>query len=50
MQKYYSWNPSTCICENGKHIKCIVDTSVIACNEIIYVMDILATNVANTVS
>ena len=36
-KKDYSWNPSTCICENGNCLKSIVDDSVIACDEIIYV-------------
>ena len=31
----YSWNPSTCICENSKYLKGISDTSVIAHGEII---------------
>ena len=34
-KKDYIWNPSTCICENGKYFKSIADTSVIVCNEII---------------
>ena len=25
----YSWNFSTCICENGEYLKSIADTSVI---------------------
>ena len=33
--KDYSWNPSTCICENGKYLKSITDTLVIMCNKII---------------
>ena len=28
-KKEYSWNPSTCICENSKYLKSIDDTSVI---------------------
>ena len=39
--KDYSWNPSTCICENDKYLKSIADTSVITCDEIISVMDIV---------
>ena len=46
MQKNYSWNPITCICENGKNLKRIADTSVITCNEVIYAMDIVSTNVS----
>ena len=43
--KDYSWNPSTCICENGMYLKSIVDDLAIVSNEIIYVMDIVPTNV-----
>ena len=25
-KKNYSWNPSTCICENNKYLKSIADT------------------------
>ena len=32
-KKYYSCNPSRCICENSKPFKHIVDDSVIACDE-----------------
>ena len=39
-KKIYSWKPSTCICENSKRLKYIVDDSVIACDEIIYVTGI----------
>ena len=46
MQKNYSWNPITCICDNIKHVKHIVYKSVIACDEIIYVMNIVSTNVS----
>ena len=40
-KKYYSWNPSTCICENDKYLKRLVDDSKIMCDEIIYVIDIV---------
>ena len=50
MQKDYSWNPSTCICENGKNLKRIADTSLIACDEVIYAMDIVSTNVTSIIS
>ena len=46
MQKV--WNPITCICENSKHLKRIVDTSVIAYDEIISFMDIVSTKMTNT--
>ena len=39
----YSSNPSTCFCENSKHLRHIVDDSLIACDEI-YVMDVVSTN------
>ena len=34
-EKDYIWNPSTCICENGKYLASIMDDSVITCDEII---------------
>ena len=40
-KKDYSWNPSTCICENSKYLKNITDTSVDECDENITVMDIV---------
>ena len=49
-KKGYSWNPSTCICENSKYLKIIADTSVIACDEIISVMDIVSTKMTNTIA
>ena len=48
-KNYYSWSPSTCVCENGKYIKSIADTLVIAYDEVIYVMDTVLTDVANTI-
>ena len=47
-KKDYDWNPSTCICENRKHLKWISDNSAIACDEIISVMDIVTTKMTNT--
>ena len=47
-KKIVIWNPSTC--ENGKYLKSIADTSVIACDEIISVMDIVSTKMANTIA
>ena len=44
---------STCICENRKYLKIIIDTSVTECDEIITVMDTVSTkktNVTSTVS
>ena len=49
-KKIYSWNPYTCICENSKYVKSITDTSVIASDEIIYVMDIVSTKMATTIA
>ena len=46
----YSGNPSTCIYENSKHLKHIVDGSKIVCDEIIYVMDNVSTIVTSTAS
>ena len=34
-EKYYIWNPATCICENGKCLASIIDNSVIIFDEII---------------
>ena len=48
-KKDYSWNPSTCICENSKYLKSIADTSVIECEEIITVMDTVSTKTINTI-
>ena len=50
MQKNYSLNTSTCICENGKHIKGVGDFSVTECYEIIIVMDVVLTKKPNTVA
>ena len=38
----------TCKKVSGKYLKSIADTSVIGCDEIIYVIDIVSTNMANT--
>ena len=38
-KKYYSWNRSSCICQNSKYLKSVSDTSVTECDEIIIVMD-----------
>ena len=46
----YRWNSSTCICENSKYLKGIADTSVIECDEIIPVMDIVLTKMTNTIA
>ena len=49
-KKDFSWNPSTSISENDKYLKSILDTSVITCNEILYVMDIVSTKMTNTIA
>ena len=43
-------DPSTCICENNKYLKSIVDTSVTECEEIIIVMDNVSTKKTNTIT
>ena len=47
-KKDYSWSPSACFCEKGKYLKSIPDTSVIACDEIVSVMDIVSTKMTNS--
>ena len=49
-KKSYSWNSNTCISENGKYLKHIVDTSVTVCDEIRYVMGIVSTKITNTIA
>ena len=36
-KKDYSWDPSTCICENNKYLKSTDDASVVECGEIILI-------------
>ena len=48
--KKHSWSPSACIYENSKHLKSIADTSVIACDWIISVIDIVSTKLTNTIA
>ena len=58
LQKDYSWNLSTCICENGKFLKSIANTSIIVCDEITNAVDSVSTivtkailtNMTNTIS
>ena len=38
-RKHYSWNPSTCSCENSKYFKNFVDNSKTEYDEIINLMD-----------
>ena len=42
----YGWNPTTCICENGKYPGSIINNSVIRCDEIINAVG----NVSTTMS
>ena len=49
-KKGYSCNPSTCIWENKKYLKSIADISMIQCDEIITVMDIVSTKMTNTIA
>ena len=44
-RKDYSWNPGKCFCENGKYSKSIVDHSTIVCNDFIFIIYIVPTNV-----
>ena len=41
-EKYYGWNPSTCICENSTYLKSVADTSMTQCDETVIVMDNLS--------
>ena len=50
MQKNYSWNPSTCICENSKYLKSVADTSVSECDEIVIAIDNSRTKKTNTIA
>ena len=34
-EKYYIWNPATCICKNGKYLASVIDHSVVTLDEII---------------
>ena len=49
-RKRYSWNPSACICENDKYLKSIADTSVIAYDEIISIINIVSTKMTNAIA
>ena len=49
-KKDYSWNPDTCICENSKYLKIIADTSEIACERIVSLMDIVSMKNKNTIA
>ena len=49
-KKDYSWNPSSCICENSKYLKNIAYASMIECDEIISVMDIVSAKMTYTIA
>ena len=49
-RKRYSWNPSACICENDKYLKSIADSSVVACDEIISIMNIVSTKMTDAIA
>ena len=38
-KKDYNWNPRTCICENGRYLKHITDSSVIVSKEFMNAAD-----------
>ena len=46
----YSWNSSTCMCENSKHLKIIADTSVTKFDESVIVIDNISTKKTNTIA
>ena len=43
-------NPSTCIYDNSKYLKSIVDTSVTECDEILIAADIVSTKKTNNIA
>ena len=43
MQRDYSSDPITCICENSKYLKNIPDTSVTECDEVVIGRNIVST-------
>ena len=44
------WNPTSCSCENGKHLANIIDNSVITCDEIIETIKTVPTKTVPTKS
>ena len=46
-KKDHSWSRNTSICDNSRYLKSIINESVIVCNEIINVTEIVSTNVTN---
>ena len=49
-KKIISWNPSTCICKNDNYLESTANTSLIECDEIISVVDIVSTKITNTIA
>ena len=49
-KKDYNQNTNTLIFENSKYLKSIGDTSVIACDEIISVIDVISIKMTNTIA
>ena len=49
-KKVYSWNPTTCMCDNSNYLKSIADSSVVACDEIISVMNTVSTKRKKTIA
>ena len=49
-KKVYSWNRTTCMCDNSNYLKNIGDSSVIACDEIISVMNTVSTKRKKTIA
>ena len=47
VQKWFSWDLRISICELNKYLKSIGDTSVIECDELVTVMDIVLTKMIN---
>ena len=47
-EENYSWNPSTCACENCKHSECIIGDSVIMCHKSIEVTKSVPTKTIST--
>ena len=49
VKQYYSWNPSTCICEKSVHLKTIADILVNMCDEFINATDNVFNSMTNTI-
>ena len=50
-KNYYSWNPSTCICQNSRCLKSnVVNLVIIVFDEYVNVKDSVSTNVTNIIS